>query len=63
MDWTAVEPQPGFEVKQAPEGTVWVCCACGKTARHRYGDPGTSWDESCSLNAVLCFKPKESQHD
>lgn len=47
----------------APEGQVWVCGACGKRARSRYGfdaqhqstaiDRG--WDESCMLNAVLCF--------
>ncbi len=46
----------------APEGTVWVCSACGKRARSRYGfdaegkrtqiDPG--WDEACMLKAVLC---------
>lgn len=38
----------------AGPGTVWVCSACGKTAKDRYGDSGTSWDESCMLNAVLC---------
>ncbi len=48
----------------APEGQVYVCGACGKTSPTRYGfddadrnvaDPG--WDESCMLNAVLCFAP------
>ncbi len=52
----------------APEGKVYVCGACGKTSRNRAGftprngdrnsttcaSPG--WDESCMLNAVLCFE-------
>ena len=46
----------------APEGQVFVCGACGKTAKNLYGDPHpqgddsvpTNWDESCVLNAVLC---------
>jgi hypothetical protein len=53
---------------------IWVCGACGKTSRTRYGffkdedghtwetapdgqrvaSPG--WDESCMLNAVLCYR-------
>lgn len=45
------------------EAHVWVCGACGKTSRTRYGfnaadqsvaSPG--WDESCMLNAVLCHR-------
>jgi hypothetical protein len=40
----------------AAEGTMFVCAACGKRSRDRYGfdpiDPG--WDESCMLHAVLC---------
>lgn len=45
----------------AAEGTVWVCAACGKTSRDRYGEQRISrgWDESCMLNAVLCFDPPE----
>lgn len=41
----------------APTGAVWVCVACGKTARDRYGLKGEhspGWDESCMLNALLC---------
>ena len=36
----------------APEGTEWVCGACGRhgSDRTRIGD------ESCFLNAVLCRK-------
>lgn len=37
--------------KVAPEGFVFVCMACGKRSRDRYGDqaidPG--WDVSCML--------------
>lgn len=47
----------------APEGQVWVCGACGKTSRTRYGFDATNvrvaspgWDESCMLNAVLCYE-------
>jgi len=43
----------------APTGTIWVCGACGKTAKDRYGDTGSSWDESCMLNAVLCHEHKK----
>ncbi len=38
----------------APEGKIWVCQACFKKSRDRYGDNGTRWDGSCMLNAVLC---------
>ena len=40
----------------APEGYLWVCVACGKTAKDRYGIEGTKsagWDASCMLNSVL----------
>lgn len=46
----------------APEGQVWVCGACGKRSRSRYGLDGMAIDrgrdESCMLNAVLCFEEK-----
>lgn len=34
--------------------TVWVCLACGKVSKDRYGKEGTSqgWDESCFLNSA-----------
>lgn len=41
----------------APDSAIWVCGACGKTAKDRYGEEGENspgWDESCMLNAVLC---------
>lgn len=37
----------------APSGKVWICCACGKTVHDRYGEPISTWDESCMLNSVL----------
>jgi hypothetical protein len=38
----------------APEGKIYVCCACGKTSRGLYGTDGhRNWDESCMMNAVL----------
>lgn len=36
---------------EAPEGQIWVCAACGKSARNR----ANVGDESCFLNAVLCY--------
>jgi hypothetical protein len=45
----------------APDGFLWVCLACGKTAADRYGIEGENhpgWDESCSLNSDLF--PKSS---
>lgn len=36
----------------APPGKLWVCHACGKTARDQYGEEG-GWDESCVLNSAL----------
>lgn len=40
----------------APEGQIWVCAACGKRSRDRYGEQriDSGWDESCMLNSVLC---------
>ena len=42
----------------APVGQVWVCNACGKRSKDRYGlqriDRG--WDESCMLHAILCYE-------
>ena len=46
--------------ERAPEGHVFVCGACGKVSRWRYGfgddgrrDATLGWDESCMLHAVL----------
>ena len=39
---------------------MWVCGACGKTAKDIQGREGAhsyGWDVSCMLNAVLCKKP------
>ena len=46
--------------KMALPGLVYVCGCCGKRSRDKNGtmaiDQG--WDESCMLNAVLCFDSK-----
>lgn len=42
--------------RMAPEGFLWVCLACGKTATDRYGIEGENspwWDESCMMNSAL----------
>jgi hypothetical protein len=40
----------------AAKGQVFVCQACGKRSRDRYGEHRISrgWDESCAMHAVLC---------
>jgi hypothetical protein len=42
----------------APEGCVWVCSACGKLSRDRYGSQAIShgWDAACVLSCVLVKK-------
>jgi hypothetical protein len=44
----------------APKGQVFVCAACGKRSKDRYGDQkiDRGWDVSCMLNAVLCYEEK-----
>lgn len=44
------------EERFAPEGAIFVCKACGKTAKDICGgkDASYGWDVSCSLNALLC---------
>lgn len=38
--------------KVAPVGQVYVCLACGKRSRDKYGNQSISygWDASCMLN-------------
>lgn len=40
----------------APQGAVFVCGACGKRSRDKYGTAAIDkmWDSSCMLHAVLC---------
>lgn len=42
----------------APKGKIYVCAACNRRSRDRYGyqklDDG--WDESCMSNSVLCYE-------
>jgi len=45
----------------APDGFLWVCLACGKTASDRYGIKGAfsyGWDESCSMNSSMFAKSR-----
>ena len=46
--------------KIAPEGSVYVCLACGKRSKDKYGDDpiNSGWDVSCVLNSEVF---KESQ--
>lgn len=44
----------------APEGQIYVCAACGKRSKDKYGDQkiDRGWDVSCMLNCVLCYEEK-----
>lgn len=51
----------GYLTEPAPEGTIWVCGACGKTSPTKSGYGAqwerlvrNGWDASCMLHAVLC---------
>lgn len=46
----------------APPTAIWVCAACGKTSRDRYGDGTSGWDESCALHAILCHEASVERH-
>ncbi len=58
--WTAVDPQPQYPEHVAQPGTIYVCGACGKTARDTYNGP-RGWDESCMMNAVLCHDKEPNE--
>lgn len=60
-----IAPHGTSHDEPAPEGTVYVCAACGKTSPTRSGYDGTGkrvapgrWDSSCFLHAVLCYSPR-----
>lgn len=42
----------------AGDGEVWVCIACGKRSRDRFGMQAISvgWDASCMSKAILCLE-------
>ena len=65
--WTAVDPEPPRVIgnQTAPEGQVWVCGACGKQSRDKYGEHRISygWDMSCMMNAVLCWEQGKEPKD
>lgn len=44
----------------AGDGEIFVCTACGKRSKDRYGDQAIDrgWDESCMLNAVRCYETR-----
>ena len=43
-----------LEPNIAPEGTICVCSACGKTSKDKTGIGKNGWDGSCFLRAILC---------
>ena len=44
----------------APEGQIYVCAACGKRSKDKYGEKpiDSGWDVSCMMNSVLCYEEK-----
>jgi hypothetical protein len=42
----------------AGEGKVFVCTACAKRSKDKYGDQAIDkgWDVSCTMNALLCYE-------
>lgn len=58
----ACKPRPNYP-DQAPEDQIFVCAACGKTSKSIYGEQTGlgGWDESCMLNAVLCYENRRDE--
>ncbi|MGD9729200.1 MAG: hypothetical protein AB7L09_03285 [Nitrospira sp.] len=57
------KPRPLYP-DDAPDGQIFVCAACGKLAKSIYGDDKHGlggWDESCMLNAVLCYEDRKDE--
>lgn len=38
--------------RYAPEGRIWLCMMCGKTAKDCFTHE-RGWDESCAMNCIL----------
>lgn len=54
----------------APEGYIWICLACGKTSKSKYGFDQDhkpvamrGWDVSCSLNSQLFLESQIAERD
>lgn len=47
--------------RDAKEGQIFICACCGKRSMDLYGDKAidSGWDESCIMNAVLCYAEKK----
>lgn len=46
-------------IRFAPEGTIWLCQNCGRTARDllgKEGDRDEGWSDDCQKNALLCVE-------
>lgn len=56
------KPPPDYP-EWAPADQIFVCAACGKTSKNIYGegDGVLGWDESCMLNAVLCYEDRRDE--
>lgn len=56
------KPLPKYPMN-APEGQVFICGACGKFSDTLFGDESSGWDESCMMNAVLCYEDSIELND
>jgi len=48
----------GQDDKKAPHDTVYVCSVCGRRSYDRKGyfKVNQTWDESCRIHSVLCYR-------
>lgn len=56
-----LQAQQPSGTKECADGTLWVCCHCGKTSLTKFGFDANGvdvasygWDAACVLGAVLC---------
>lgn len=47
-------------MSKAPEGTIWLCPACGKTTYDKDSVGANGWETSCRTHAVLCHDDPEN---
>jgi hypothetical protein len=57
------KPNEFFGNQKAPDGHVYVCGACGRVSRWKYGldfsgkhDSTPGWDLSCAINSLLTLE-------
>lgn len=49
------KPLPKYPL-EAPDGQIFVCGACGRAQKSLLPASDIEWDESCMINAILCYE-------